>query len=300
MRGGADQRPPESDAVTRAQAATDKLTKEVTENVRAAPDELKKKVAAAAVRAAPDELKDDVTAAAIAATPDKLKKKVAAAAVRAAPDEFKDDVTAAAIAATPDKFKKEVTTAAVRALPNKMKDAAAGAAVEAVLTARDSEHSNLMETVARAVRDEMHEELYGPSLINYEGYLGIYVVAEDGNKLPINEDRSISMQRGDHYSLVLTIGAAADANADLTLPLRISGGVDADQVEFSVMLNGDDPELLQTAQSVMVATANGSASASFPLEARWDNPTRLWLRVAQRGEFIQHVELTVRLHEGSS
>jgi hypothetical protein len=242
------------------------------------------------------------------AAPDELKEEVAATEVRAVPDEFKDDVTAAAVAAVSDELKKDVTAAAMGAVPNEMKDSAAAAAVEAVLTAKDSEHSDLAETVARAVCDEMRKgvrdevrkgvrkelrkEFHGPSLVNYEGYLGIYV-AEDGRRLKINEDRSISMRRGGRYSLVLSIGAVADANADLTLPLRISGGVDAERVEFSVMLDGDDPGLRQSPQSVTVATAGGSDSTSFPLEARWDNPIRLWLRVAQHGEFIQNVELTV-------
>ena len=197
----------------------------------------------------------------------------------------------------------------MQAVQNQMMDSAAAAAVEAVLSAKDSEYSDLADTVARVVREEvrkgvreevrkgmrkeLHKELHGPSLINYKGYLGIYVVAEDGRRLKINEDRSIPMRRGGRYSLVLRIGAVADADADLTLPLQISGGVDAELVEFTVMLDGDDPGLRQPPQSVTVATAGDSASAGFPIEARWDNPIRLWLRVAQHGEFIQNVELTV-------
>ena len=221
------------------------------------------------------------------AAPDERKKEVAAAAVRGVPDELKDDVTAAAVKAAPDELKKDVTAAAVKAIPDELKDSAAAAAVEAVLTARDSERSELAETVARAVR----EELRGPSLVNYEGWIGIDVVDEKGRKLKIKKDRSVSIRRGTRYSLVLTIGT--DANARLTLPLLISGGDNAKQVEFSVMLNGDNPELRQPPQSVIVATEDGSASASFPLEIRGNGPKRLWIRVAQRGQFIQHIELTI-------
>ena len=271
MGEGAGQHPAESSAAERAQASPDELKKDVAARVQAAPDERKKEVAAAAVRAVPDELKDDV----------------AAAAVQAAPDELKKDVTAAAVQAAPDAVKKDVTAAAVQAVPEDMKDSAAAAAVEAVLTARDSERSELAETVARAVLDELR----GPPPVNYEGWIGIDVVGKGDRKLKIKKDRSLSIRRGIRYSLVVTIGT--DANARLALPLRISGGDDAEQVEFSVMLNGDDPELRKPPQSVTVATAGGSDSASFPLEVQGDGPKRLWVRVAQRGQFIQHIELKI-------
>ena len=218
---------------------------------------------------------------------EELKEDVAAA-VTAAPDELKDEAAAAAVKAAPDKLKKAVTAAAVEAVPDEMKGSAAAAAVEAVVAAKDSERSDLEETVARAVR----KELQGPPLVNYKGQLAIDVVAEGGQTQEIAGDRTVSLRGGGRYSLVVKIGTAT-ADAGLTLPLQISDGVDAERVDFSVMLNGDDPGLRQPPQLVTVATPGGSANASFPLDARWEEPTRLWIRVAQHGQFIQHVELTV-------
>jgi hypothetical protein len=141
-------------------------------------------------------------------------------------------------------------------------------------------------------------ELRGPPLANYEGWVGIDVVnLEDGYALEIDQERrAVRMQPDVRYALNLTIGP--DPTARLRLPLRVSGGTEAKQVEFDVILDSDDPRLQQR-QTVTVTRPDGNTQASFPLEGRWEVRTRLWLRIAQRGQFIQNVELTARAMDAS-
>lgn len=253
-----------------------------------APDEIKEDVAAV-VGAVPGWMKKEVVAAAVHAAPGQIKTKVAASAVKAVPDEIKTDAAAAAVHAAPDEIKQDVAVAAVGAVSGQMREVVTAAVEDALAAPRESEDSRIEKAVAKALR----AELSGPPLVNYKGSVGIDVVDENGHSLRIDKTGQIvGMRPGANYVLQLAIGP--DPKARLTLPLRISSGIDEERVEFDVMLDSDDPRLRPAKQqTVTLDTAGGSARTSFPLHGQWEVPTRLWLRVAQRGQFIQNVELTL-------
>lgn len=250
------------------------------------PDEIAQD-AAAAVGAVADWLKKDVVAAAVQAAPDELKREVAAAAVAATPDELKGEAVAAAVGAAPDEIKQEVAATAVEAAPDQAKRVVAGV-VEGVLAAKQVEDARYEKALAKALRTELH----GPPLVDYKGLVGIDVVAADGRRVRVDQSGRITGMRGDsRYSLVVRVGA--EVNASLAAPLRVSGAVSEPRVEFDVVLDSDDPRRRQPKRTVVVAATGGSADVSFPLEGPWEVTTRLWLRLSQRGQIIQSIELKV-------
>ncbi|WP_239396575.1 patatin-like phospholipase family protein [Frankia sp. CiP3] len=152
------------------------------------------------------------------------------------------------------------------------------------------------EVVAKAVRDEITP----PSLANYLG--SVKVVARSGNGAPIsvNDKDEVPLLSDQEFSIDVIIGSDdqvdADADPGVRRRLQISGGVDEEQVEFGVTLDSDDPGLRRPVQPLTVEARNGRARVSFTELAFRRNSSSsplLWLRIAQRAQFIQHVELAV-------
>lgn len=141
-----------------------------------------------------------------------------------------------------------------------------------------------------SVRAAVKDAFSGPELVDFEGWLGIEVTDAEGARVPVTEDREVPLRAGQRYNLVVTI--ATERPSGVVSLLRTTGGIKAPTVEFSVVLDSDDPEVRQPAQVVAVHTYEGSASAQFTFETReslvlpW-----LWVRVAQRGRVVENLEL---------
>jgi hypothetical protein len=142
-----------------------------------------------------------------------------------------------------------------------------------------------------SVRAAVKDVVSGPALVDFDGWLGIEVTDEESAPVPVTEDREVSLRPGHRYNLVVTI--ATERPSGVVSPLRTSGGTQAATVEFSVVLDSDDPEVRQPAQVVAVHTYEGSARAQFTFEAR-EGPVLpwLWVRVAQRDRVVENLELT--------
>lgn len=139
--------------------------------------------------------------------------------------------------------------------------------------------------LTRAVREAM----YGPSLVNFDGWVSVRLVGVDG-ELPISRDRQVDLDTGREYVLYVTIDA--DQRSDVAEPLVVTGGVDRDVVEFTVEVDSDERSLRRAGEVLTVRENTGELFFVLrtPDEGFGVAPW-MWVRVSQQRRLLQSVEL---------
>jgi len=278
------------------QAAPAHAKKVAAAAVRAAPDEMKtevaaaavqaapphaKKVTAAAVRAAPDGMKGEVAAAAVRAAPDGMKGKVAAAAVRAAPDELKGEVAAAAVRAAPDELKGEVAAAAVRAAPDELEGDVTAAAVQSVVNSKESERNDLRRVVDESIQSSLTEALRRPVVSNVEGSLRLSARPESADRLQL--------------TVTIATGSAAWQDAaehPTATAFRLTGGEDRPTAPFEIAVDAPGLQVDPARTSIELSTSGGSHESSFSVHGDRRDEMPIWVTLYSSGRYVQAIKRT--------
>ncbi|GAA0503965.1 hypothetical protein Ade02nite_35190 [Paractinoplanes deccanensis] len=147
-----------------------------------------------------------------------------------------------------------------------------------------------LEQVVGTVGETIKTALSGPTLVNFDGWIGIEITGEDGAPVPITDEQEVPLLPDHRYVAVVAI--ATEQPPGYASRLRITGGVEAHTAEFSVVLDSDDPASPKSSGLIAVPTRAGRAGVELPFETWPDGtPPWLWVRVAQRGRVVQNVEL---------
>jgi len=141
----------------------------------------------------------------------------------------------------------------------------------------------------QALTQAFREAIYGPPLVNYDGWVGIEMVLGEVI-VPIGADRSVALEPDRPYRL--RVHLASDPHAAVREPLVVTGGIDREFAQFTVELDSDQRDLRRPAQTIAVGPAGGMATFSLhtPPAGFADSPW-LWVRVSQQHRLLQSVEL---------
>ncbi len=153
-------------------------------------------------------------------------------------------------------------------------------------------HGELTETVTPALRDEVRDLFHGPRLVNYDGavYAALF---EDGEPVRPRDDGRVVIDPRRRHSVTVDIGPARDTWVP-SAPLQITGGEDAAEVVFDIVVEGDEAPWRLERQTV-AARGDELAGARFELPGReFEGSGWIWIRVAQQGRTIQNLELPVK------
>lgn len=157
---------------------------------------------------------------------------------------------------------------------------------------------NLSSTLRTVAPEAIRDAFAGPDLINYSGFTTLVVLHPDGSQMEGPEDRRLILAPGLPYTLRVTIGR--QGRPGLTMPLRVTDGIDEDVVPFTVDVDSNDQALHRPEERVTVGAREGEAVVDFPVsvdeaaEPRW-----LWVRVSQRRQILLQVEFEVRSRVGA-
>jgi hypothetical protein len=142
-----------------------------------------------------------------------------------------------------------------------------------------------------ALKQGIREALRGPELINFDGWLRVELLDERSNANIAGGGRDVTLMPGITYTVRASIGTAP--GPDDAVALVIANGRDAEEVEFVVQLDSDDPTLTFPTQRVRLATKRASEFVEFglPPAAAQAGLRSFWVRVEQQDRMIQSVEL---------
>ena len=178
--------------------------------------------------------------------------------------------------------------------PDELKNDVSAAAKKAAVSSTDS---RMEEEVADRVVTKLRDQLRGPRLVKYNGWVGVDVVDERGRALKISQDdHEIVLSPERDYEVQVTIGP--QSTGSLPSKLCILEGDAAPFVDFIVELDSDESALRQPPVQLHVGLEE-SATARIPLRIppRSKDATAapwLWVRVTQQRRTIQSMELRTR------
>ncbi|GAA2375481.1 hypothetical protein Cme02nite_05040 [Catellatospora methionotrophica] len=150
-----------------------------------------------------------------------------------------------------------------------------------------------------SVAGAVQEALYGPPLVNYDGWIAVEVSDENG-PVSVSPRRRFELHPARTYRVMITI--APYPIRGVSEPLVVTGGVTDDRVRFEVEIDSDQAALRRTAVAVP-AWHDRASSTEFTLgpfsedDALSDSPW-LWVRVAQGRRTLQSIELETDLATG--
>jgi hypothetical protein len=145
------------------------------------------------------------------------------------------------------------------------------------------------ETLSLAIR----EALYGPPLVNYNGWVNVAVFDDDGRSVSVSADRRVRIVSNRAYELRVMI--APNQLTKVAEPLVVTEGVARDLVEFTAEVDSDRPALRRSGERITV-DRDKDGLARFVIRAddgTFEEPPWLWIRVSQNRRLLQSIELTV-------
>ncbi|GAA1359108.1 PH domain-containing protein [Catellatospora chokoriensis] len=150
-----------------------------------------------------------------------------------------------------------------------------------------------------SVAGAVQEALYGPPLVNYDGWLAVEVADEDG-PVAVSPDRRFALYPARSYRVTITI--APFPAGGISEPLVVTGGVAEHRVRFEVEIDSDHAALRRAAAAVP-AWHDRASSTEFTLgpfseDDRLSGSPWLWVRVAQGRRTLQSIELEADLAAG--
>ena len=152
---------------------------------------------------------------------------------------------------------------------------------------------DMLEEFKSSVEDTLRTAVAGPPLANFDGHLSVELCG-DGKPVTLEDGHVARLWPEVPYELHVRIGD--EARGALSAPLRVRGGVDQEEVLFTVSVDTNARGVARAEAETTAVRGRSDAVAVFPLEfpVGPQGDVWLWVRASQRGRTLQNVGIDVR------